>query len=210
MSIEGDLAQRRFLQDGGVLARVVAKLEAEKKEAGTLHVYREYPKMIRLSEGIKEIDIPREDVKGRNWIETVKREVFKEIIVNSEAEEESVLAGGKTSAEIEEDRQNLIRRSVAAGIKTDPTWSVVRLRRELGETLNEAPKDDLSALKEKLAQLEEMAAMKAKIAALEAQLSGGTDEAETLRSELAEAGVKVDRRWSLARLREELDRVTGG
>ena len=86
----------------------------------------------------------------------------------------------------------------------------MRLRRELGETLNEAPKDDLSALKEKLAQLEEMAAMKAKIAALEAQLSGGTDEAETLRSELAEAGVKVDRRWSLARLREELDRVTGG
>ena len=209
MSIEGELAQTMFLQQGGVLARALGKM----KEEGRIdrdYVYREYPKMLRISQGIQDIPRSTEDVKGRtiSWAE--RREVFEEIVVGSEEEEERVLSGGKTSSQIEEDRQGLLRRCVAAGIKADPSWSAVRLRRELGDKLDAPePADQMDALKEKLARLEEMAAMKAKITALEAQMAARpADDVDAMRQELAALGIRTDGRWSAARLREELDRAT--
>ena len=197
-------SQEAFLRQGGIYAPILKKLE----DAGLIdaqYVYREYPKMLYISEGFQDIETPWEDVKGRTGVHVVRKEVFREVIVSSEDEEERVLSGGKTSTQLEDERQGLLRRAQAAGVKADPSWSAVRLRRELGEKMDapEAPKDDLGALKAKLAQLEEMAAMKAKIEALEAQLAMPNEKAE-LQSQLTELGVKVDQRWSVTRLREEL------
>ena len=50
--------------------------------------------------------------------------------------------------------------------------------------------------------------MKAKIATLEAQLSRPADDADELRQELIGLGVTVDKRWGIARLREELEKAT--
>lgn len=205
MSIEGKLAQESFLRQGGAFARVVAKMQ----ELHGDYQYHEYPKMLRLSQGVQAIEIPREDIKGKTWIETVRKEVFDEIVVNSEEEEERVLSGGKTSAQIEQERQELLRRCVGAGIKADPSWSALRLRRELGDKMDAPePVDEMGSLKQKLAHLEEMAAMKAKIEALEIQLSAKPEDAEEMRRELTSLGVKVDGRWSHARLREELEKAT--
>jgi hypothetical protein len=200
------VAQTKFMMNGGVYEMPLQML----REQGILdadYVYREYPKMLRFSQGFQEVNIPREDHKGRTWVETVSKEIFEEIIVNSAEEEDRVLSGGKSSAAIEEERQGLFRRCSVAGIKADPAWTIVRLKRELGEVLDAPPVDEMSALKEKLAQLEEMAAMKAKIEALEAQLSG-RDEVSEMRSQLTSLGVKVDGRWSATKLREELEKAT--
>lgn len=200
------VAQQKFMMNGGVFEMPLQQLR-EKGTIDTDYVYREYPKMLRFSQGEQEFQIPREDHKGRTWVETVTKEVFEEIIVNSAEEEDRVLSGGKTSAQVEEERQGLFARCRNAGVLADPSWTTVRLKRELGEALDAPPVDDLSALKTKLAQLEEMAAMKAKIEALEAQLSG-RDEVSEMRAELAALGVKVDGRWNAARLREELEKAT--
>lgn len=205
-TLECEIAQENFLRNGGVLGPA---LNAKKKsgEIPLGYEYHEYPKAIRIHKGEEKIERQTETIRGQiiPWTETVQ--IYEDFIVADEAEEERVLSGGKTSAQIEEERQALYRRCLAAGIKTDPSWSVVRLKRELGEKFDEAPKDDMATLKARLAELEEMDAMRARIAELEGRLAAPvTDEASEIRAELKALGVTVDKRWGLDRLREELAR----
>jgi hypothetical protein len=208
MSAEVEESQASFLRDGGMYRLALAKMRKE----GAIdkhYVYREYHKMIRISEGFRDVPMTTETCRNQilSWTET--REVFKEFVVNDEAEEERVLSGGKTSAEIEVERQALLIRARNLGIKADPSWSAVRLRRELGDKLDAPePKDEMGALREKLQRLQEIADMQGKIAALEAQLSRPADDVDAMRAELTGLGVKVDGRWSADRLRIELERAT--
>jgi len=204
-------SQTIYLMQGGPVAPHLRKLR-ERKLWTDSYEYREYPKMLHLSQGVQEIKRSTDIGDGRRtreWTET--KEVFQHIIVNSEEEEERVLAGGKTSVQQEEDRQALIVRCAQAGINVDPNWTAVRLRRELGDKMNAPAPDQRAALQARLAELEEIAAMRDKIAALEAKLAApaapAADE-EDMRAQLATLGVKVDGRWSTTRLREELERAT--
>jgi hypothetical protein len=180
------------------------------------YVFHEYPKLLRVSRGVQHFDHATEVIRGnativRDWSED--REVFEEIIVNSEAEEEAVLAGGQTEGQIEEHRQSLIVQAKQRGVQVDPTWGVVRLQRELGA----APSSEtIDVMRAKIADLEEKAALRARIAELEAAMAGrapvlptvSADDPEELRAQLVSLGVEVDRRWGLARLRQELDAAT--
>lgn len=180
MSAAIKLAQQKFLMSGGTYELPLAML----REAGKIpseYVFHEYPKMIRLVSGTEKVQCKTETCKGTETHWTEDREIFEDIVVNSEDEEERVLSGGKTSRQIEEERQGLIQRCHTMGIPADPAWSAVRLRRELGDALDApAPGDDMGQLRARLAQLEEMAAMKAKIAALEAQLAAPANDPEEI------------------------------
>jgi hypothetical protein len=164
-------SQQNFLRDGGPMSAV---LEA-KYQSGELsrdYVYRDYPKLLRRSLGIKHFDHATEVIRGnatviRDWSED--REVFEEIIVKSEAEEEAVLSGGRTAAQVEEDRQAMIVLCRQRNIQVDPTWGIVRLQRELGA----APSNEtIDAMRTKIADLEEKAALRERIATLEAMIAG--------------------------------------
>lgn len=166
------LAQSKFLMNGGGYELPLAQM----RERGTMpesYVYHEYPKAIRVSHGFDNgRERETETCKGTTikWTEQ-PAEIFETIIVHSEAEEERVLAGGKTSVQMEEERLGLINRCHSMSIPVDPGWSVVRLRRELGDALDApAPGDDMARLEAELAGLHKMAAMRAEIAALRAQL----------------------------------------
>lgn len=210
MSVEVQESQELFLARGGCYAIGLAYLRKNgviPRQGQT--PFHEYPKMLRFSKGFTEVSKSTVtcDKETIRWKENVEQ--FDEIIVHSEDEEERILKGGRTSAQIEEDRQGLIRKCAAAGISVDPSWTAVRLRRELGEAPEASQGDEMAALKAKVAQLEELVALRAKVAALEAQAAAPIeDEAESLRSELEGLGVAVDRRWGAARLRAELDRAT--
>ena len=204
-----------FLAQGGVYRFGVIQMRKDGR-LPRYPVHHEYPKLLRLSEGVQEFD--RETETCRNtivkWVE--KREVFRDIIVDTEEEEERVLAGGKTSVQIEADRQGLLQRCRSLGIPADAAWTAVRLRRELGDKLDapdEAkPADKMAALESELAMLRRMSEMQAEIerlrASLQAPPQASDEDTAQLRSELAVLGVKVDGRWSAARLRDELDRAT--
>lgn len=209
MSLETELAQSEFLARGGVL-QLALRSKMKSGEIQQSYTFHEYPKALRIPTGHRDVEHVTEDVKGRTLI-TVKKDVpqYDEYIVHSAEEEERVLAGRQTDAQMEDERQELIRRCKHEGIKVDVSWSAVRLRRELGEKLDEPePADEMAALQEKLARLQEMADMKAKIEALEAQLAKPADDLDAMRAELTALGVRVDGRWSAVRLREELDRAT--
>lgn len=173
------LAQTKFLLNGGGYEMALARMRAkgEIPEQGD-YVYREYPKAIRISLGMGEPVVRRtETCKGTEitWTDPAV-EMFETIIVASEEEEERVLAGGMTSAQLEDERLGLVNRCRTFNIPVDPSWSVVRLRRELGDALDAPPGDEMAALKAQVARLEEMAAMKARIATLEAQLAAPEPE----------------------------------
>jgi hypothetical protein len=167
------LAQTKFLMNGGGYELAMAQM----RERGTMaesYVYHEYPKAIRVSQGMgAPTERETETCKGTTirWTDPAV-EMFETIIVHSEAEEERVLAGGKTSAQIEDERLGLINRCHSLSIPVDASWSVVRLRRELGDALD-APEqaNDMARLEAELAGLHKMATMRAEIAALRAQLS---------------------------------------
>lgn len=212
-----EAAQDMFLSQGGLLVHALRDKRKQTNFGDKSYLvppgkyeHQEYPKIILASKGVRKIDRFTEDINKKRieWVE--EKEAFDEILVFSEEDEERVLAGGKTSAAMEDERQTLIRRCRAQGIKTDPNWSALRLKRELGEKMDAPePVDDMAALKDKLARLEEMQAMKARIAALEAELSGRPPEdPDTLRQQLADLGVTPDKRWGAVRLREELERAT--
>lgn len=201
------LSQAKFLMNGGAYELPLQQMR-EKGILPSEYVFHEYPKLIRLSQGMQRFDCSTKDCEKNvlTWTET--REVFTETVVNSEAEEDRVLSGGMTSAQIEEERQTLLLRCRALGVTADPSWSVVRLRRELGDKLDAPePADKMGALEAELESLRKMAAMQAEIDALRAQMAKPADDADAMRAELAERGVKVDGRWSAARLREELERA---
>jgi hypothetical protein len=130
-------------------------------------------------------------------------------VVASEEEEERVLSGGMTSAQLEDERQGLLQRCRTMRITADPSWSMIRLRRELGEVLDApvAAGDRMASLEAELAYERKIAAMEEEIAALRARKAEG-NEAEEMRAQLADLGVKADGRWSIAKLREELNRHT--
>ncbi len=204
------VSTNQFLMRGGAYELPLM----QKYDSGELkpYEYREYPKMLRLNARDVEITRTVELVDGtkQRVVETVRQ--YDDIIVNSEDEEERVLSGGRTSAQLEEERQGLLVRCSNMNIPADASWSAVRLRRLLGDALDAPPADEMGALRVKLAALEEMAAMKAKIAALEAQLSGAPAVAEEdpaeLRAELQALGVIPDKRWSVATLRQKLEEAT--
>lgn len=210
-------AQQQFLLMGGAYQFGLAKLQ-EDGILSTDYVYHEYPKIVRLSRGTKEFERATEtcDKRTITWKET--KEVFEDILVNSEDEEERVLSGGKTSTQMEEERQGLIQRCRTMGIAADPAWSMVRLRRELGDALDApAPGNDMAKLEAELANLRKMAAMQAEIGALRAQLGGprqdaatvrDSDEVEELRAQLTALGVPFHHRHGAERLRDLLEAAT--
>lgn len=169
------LAQTKYLMNGGGYELAMAQM----RERGTMpeagsHPFKEYPKAIRISLGMSDPVVCRTDTcKGTEIVWTdPPRELFETIIVSSEDEEERVLAGGKTSAQVEDERQGLINRCHSLSIPVDPGWSVVRLRRELGDALDApAPGDSMAKLEAELAGLRKMAAMQAEIDGLRAQLA---------------------------------------
>ncbi len=221
-------AQTDFLRRGGPMAAILdAKYESGELTRDT--PYAEYPKMIRRSLGMKHFDHVTEVIEGntkgiQRWSED--KEVFEEIIVTSEAEEEAVLAGGKGEAEIEQERQALLIEGRQRGISVDPTWGLVRLQRELGA----APTNEtIEVMRAKIADLEEKAALRARIAELEAAMKKASvagafvatgsghappenvaalAEAEDIREQLRHLGVELDGRWGIARLRQELESAT--
>ena len=206
--------QFRFLSQGGIYQAGLAKLRDEGKLPLEGHyVFKEYPKMLRLNERTTEVPRIVEYCDGTKKSTVETRTIYDEIEVNSEEEEERVLSGGKTSTQLEEERQGLLVRCANMNIAADPSWSAVRLRRLLGEALDApAPGNDMQKLEAELAALKKMAAMQAEIEALRAQLSGKPGEAsediDDLRSSLTALGVDVDMRWSLKTLRAKLEAAT--
>lgn len=207
-------AQTNFLQQGGVYMGALALLRSQ----GLIdreYTYREYPKMLHIKKGTEVIHRMIEDIKGRvrEWDETV--DLVEHITVHSEEEEDRVLNGGKSAAVIEEERQGLLALAKARGVRFDPSWSTLRLQRELGmdvATDKPAAFDELTALREQVERLEEAARLRARIAELEAETAASTpppsDEVEEMRAELRGLGVHVDMRWGTLRLRQELERAT--
>jgi hypothetical protein len=165
------LAQSKFLMNGGGYELAMAQM----REKGTMaesYVFHEYPKAIRISHGSESVVCRTDTCKGSEITWTEQRDIFEDIIVNSEEEEERVLAGGKTSSQIEDERLGLINRCHSLSIPVDPGWSVVRLRRELGDALDAPePGNEMAKLEAELAALHKMAAMRAEIAALRAQIA---------------------------------------
>ncbi|OYV74787.1 MAG: hypothetical protein B7Z66_15335, partial [Chromatiales bacterium 21-64-14] len=155
MTLESEIAQEQFLQRGGVLSRAIAA-KIESGEMTRTHIFREYPKMLRISKGVQSIACSTEDIRGKTREWTEEREIFDEIVVHSEEEEERVMAGGRTSTQLEQERVDLLARCRNAGIRADPQWSAVRLRRELGEAMDAAPADDETRLHAELEKLRRM------------------------------------------------------
>lgn len=200
--------QQQFLMRGGTYELPLQRMRKEGL-IDSEYVFREYPKLLRIN--------PREVTKsramdycdGRKEVVLETRTIYDDIVVNSEEEEERVLSGGQTTSQMEEARQGLLIRCRANGIPADPSWSAVRLRRELGDALDApAPTDNMAKLEAELTTLRRMASMQAEIDALRAQMARPAEDPEMLRSELTALGVKVDGRWSVARMRDELDRAT--
>jgi hypothetical protein len=180
---EIQLGQQNFLMRGGTYELPLQEMR-KKGLIDSDYTFREYPKSIRISQGMQTRDRSTKDCEGRtlSWQET--KEAFTDIIVNSESEEERVLSGGRTSTQLEEDRQSLLLRCKASHIVADPTWSAVRLRRTLGDALDApAPGDNMAKLEAELASLKKMAAMQAEIDALRQQL------AKPIEAAIAEAPV---------------------
>lgn len=169
------LAQSKFLMNGGGYELPMAQMRERGliPEAGA-HPYKEYPKALRISLGMGEPTVRRTDsCKGTEivWTEP-PHEMFETIIVHSEEEEERFHATGRTAVQFEEERQGLINRCHSLSIPVDPGWTVVRLRRELGDALDApAPGNEMAKLEAELAALQRMQAMRAEIASLRAQIA---------------------------------------
>lgn len=213
MTTESDMAQTMFLSMGGCAQRaLVAGMKAGYIQRS--YEYKEYPRSLRISKGVQEIERTTETCRNQILKWTEKKEIFEDIVVANEQEEERILAGGLTSSQIEEQRQSLILRCQSKGITVDRAWSTVRLRRELGDVMGADVDDmgnvngEMAQLTEKLARLQAVKDARVRIAELEAELAQPQDDAVSLRIELQALGVKTDGRWSTQRLREELDRAT--
>jgi hypothetical protein len=207
--IEVQESQSAFLARGGIAAIALATMRKD----GILpksYTFQEYPKMVRLSEGVQSVKRSATTVDKERITWTDEAEMFSDIIVHSEDEEERVLSGGKTSAQIEEDRQALIIKCRAHGIMVDTSWTAVRLRRELGEKMDAPePVDELSKLQARVAELEALDQARARIAELERRLAMPAEASpkDVIIGQLQALGVEFDRRWSVARLQDELIRA---
>lgn len=210
MSIETEMAQQQFLERGGIAARAIARMQENgQMDRRGMYQFREYPKMLHISEGVQERTYETETIKGaiRSW--TVDEEVFRDVIVHSEEEEERVMSGGKTREQVEEERQALIGKCRLHGIVVDMTWSAVRLRRELGEKVDAPdPVNEREKLMLELETLRENQRLRQEIERLKADMAGPGDDVEDMRGQLTGLGISVDKRWGAPRLREELERAT--
>lgn len=212
-TLDCEIAQEDFLKRGGAMQRALSH-KIKTGEIAQYYSFNEYPKAIKINHRTEAVDCTTETCRGTLIHWTENRKIWDEIIVSSEEEEERVLSGGATSAQIEEQRHALYQRCLSQGIQADRSWSMVRLKRELGEKLDEAPKDDIGAARARLAELEELASLRAQIAFLEAQSASPAavapvdEEVAVLRASLVSLGIKPDARWGEKRLREELDRAS--
>ena len=203
-------AQDSFMRRGGAYEATLAHMRA-RGEIDAEYVYREYPKDVRIHKGKREVKCQTRDVDKQliEWTET--RDIVDTITVHSEEEEDRVLNGGKTSAQIEEERQSLILQARDRGIKYDPSWSKLRLQRELGIPVAKeetAAFDEVAELEAQVAKARRALALREELATLNAQLAAPEDDIDGLRAQLRDLGVKVDGRWSPARLRQELEQAT--
>ena len=205
---EAQLGQQNFMMQGGTYQLPLQEMR-KKGLMASEYEFHYYPKMIRLNPRVETVNRMVQLASGKEREDTFTRTVYDDIIVNSEEEEERVVAGGKTTTQMEEERQGLLMRCRANGIPADPTWLAVRLRRELGDALDApAPGDNMAKLEAELGTLRKMAAMQAEIEALRAQMARPPEDPEAMRAELTSLGVRFDGRWSVQRLRDELDRAT--
>lgn len=210
-------SQRAFLMQGGAFANALRKMRAD-GQIPTSYQYHEYPKEVRISRGTEKVNrsTMTADKEKVEWTE--ERKIEDVFIVYSEDEEERVLNGGKTAAQVEEDRLELIATAKARGLKFDPTWSAIRLRRELGipdASANQtAAFDEVDELEKQVAKARRAIALRKELADLNAELADApaeapaTDDAEGLREQLRALGVKPDGRWSVAKLQQELEAAT--
>lgn len=200
----------KFLMAGGMYEMPLQML----REKGILpdgYVFHEYPKAIRVNERMEPYRRVVDTADGGKITDEGERLKWDEIVVNSPEEEERVLSGGKTSQQVEEEHQSLLMRAKTLGIHADPKWSIVRLKRELGDEMDKplaTPADEMARLEAELAMLQKIEAMKAEIASLRAKTTA--DDPDQMRSDLAALGIVADKRWGTARLREELERATQG
>lgn len=213
-------AQENFLRNGGIFQNVLTKMRTDGHlpPAYDSSMFQEYPKMVYIRSGVEEVTRQTEDVKGKilTWVEEVP--IITKVTVNSEEEEERVLNGGKTAGQIEEERQALFATAKARGIRFDPSWSLLRLQREMGIAKPEeaaGPYDELAELQKQVARAEEALALRRKLAELQRELSApegpppvAADDVEQMRQQLRDLGVKVDGRWNPLRLRQELEAAT--
>lgn len=231
MTIEVEMAQRQFTNAGGIHAAALIKA----RKAGQIPLegetaFHEYPKMLRISLGKHDVPWQTESVKGVTLSGIkVGVELFDEIIVKDEDEHERYLSGGKTDAQLREEKQEYQLRLKATGARVDPTWSTPRLRRELGEAVDNAslrtPQDELADLDAKIKHMTELVAKQAQLEALRAQLSApprAVPDAEiapvklvaagagveAMKAKLAAAGVAVKPTWDAGRIADELAAVT--
>ena len=212
MSTTTSIAQESFLRSGGIYLKALEKMR--KEGALSRDMINEYPKMLRINERIERRKHRTQDI-DRQWVEWESDDlIYDEVIVKSEEEEERVLAGGKTAAQLEDEKHELIAQARSRGVRVDPAWGVERMKREIGLPGSQPhkPQEDLAAMEEKARQLEEKLAMMERLAALEAKIAALTapkhDEADDLRAQLQALGRRVDMRWSVARLRDELEAAT--
>lgn len=209
------LSQTAYLMQGGPYALPLAQLR-EKGIIPESYEYHEYPKILHLNERWVDQDRAVSRIVGKETITemvTERVKVYDSVTVNSAEEEERVLNGGKPSAVLEEERQGLLLRAKQLGLKVDPAWTLVRLRRELGEEMDKpeaSPADEMARLEAELATLRKMQDMQAEIEALKAKIAPPAEDVEQMRADLAALGVKVDGRWSAAKLRQELEAATAG
>lgn len=149
---------------------------------------------------------------GQDYQEYPKQ-ISPGVLAHSEEEEERLLSGGLSNEALEEERQVLIRRARQHKIIVDDNWSTVRLKRELGMKLDEAPGADnrLAQLQAELAHLNKIKELEAQIAAMKAGETVAEEISESeMRAELIAVGVQVDGRWSSKKLREVYEQHTQG
>lgn len=209
-------AQRAFLTSGGAYRNALNQMRTSGQLASE-YVFYEYPKEIRIRRGTETVkrstvSVDKEKIE---WDEI--REIVDVFIVNSEEEEDRVLSGGKTADEIEQDRQALIAQAKARNLRFDPTWTTLRLQREMGIPVaaeQPAAFDEVAELEAQVAKARRAIALRKELDELNAQLAEPaptaaiSDDMDSLRTELTALGVRVDGRWSEARLRQELERAT--
>jgi hypothetical protein len=146
--------QTDFLMRGGAYEMPMMQLREKGiiPEVGA-YIHQEYPKMVSLHLGAREIPMQTEDCKGRtlHWTET--REAVAHMIVQSEREEDAI--------------HEAFERAQSLGIAVQEHWTQDLLLHAV--SLAEAPKPRRNAPRPTPAQIvaERIATLKAELAALE-------------------------------------------
>lgn len=223
--------QADFHRRGGVYAPILDN----KYETGELDPnppFKEYPKHLPAKiVGKKMVERTAQEPQGPNfkthtWTEevTIYDPPKGYIEVHSREEELRIISGGRSDAEMEDYRQELLAEARAKGINCDNAWDVLRIQ----QALNGAPSQELvNTMREQLDQdrmtidlmrqlaetQREMDRMRQELASYRQQqvvtpVARGGDDVVEMRRQLAELGAPVDLRWGPQRLREALEAAT--